>query len=61
VSGPTTRNRTPSLLGAAGSSISGATMAAMHPRTRDFVGAAILAIVLVALVVYMVSLGRQGL
>jgi hypothetical protein len=36
-------------------------MAAMHPRTRDFVGAAILAIVLVALVVYMVSLGRQGL
>jgi hypothetical protein len=32
----------------------------MHPRTRDFVGAAILAIVLVALVVYIVSLGAAS-
>jgi hypothetical protein len=65
VSGPTTRNRTPSLLGATGSSISPVaippdTMAAMHPRTRDFVGAAILAIVLIALLIYVVSLGAQG-
>ena len=36
------------------------TMAAMHPRTRDFVGAAILTLVLVLLLVYVVSLGAQG-
>jgi hypothetical protein len=33
----------------------------MKPRASDWIGAAILAIVLVALVVYVVSLGRQGL
>jgi hypothetical protein len=35
-------------------------MAAMHPRPADFIGAAILTIVLVALVVVIVSLGNQG-
>jgi hypothetical protein len=35
-------------------------MAAMHPRPRDFLGAAVLTIVLVALVVVIVALGNQG-
>jgi hypothetical protein len=32
----------------------------MKPRARDWIGAAILAIILVALVIYVVSLGAQG-
>jgi len=62
VSGPTTRNRTPSLLGVTGSSNvrRGATIRTMKPRPRDWIGAAILALVLVALVVFVVSLGAQG-
>jgi hypothetical protein len=32
----------------------------MKPRPRDWIGAAILAIVLVVLVVFVVSLGAQG-
>jgi len=35
-------------------------MPAMHPRPRDFIGAAVLTIVLVALVVAIVLLGNQG-
>ena len=71
MSGPTTRYRTPSSLGAAGSSISGAPAdarqatgsgysGAVKPRARDLVGALILTIVLVLLVAYVVSLGAKG-
>jgi len=65
VSGPTTRNRTPSLLGATGSSIcpgrpAGGYDLGVKPRPRDWIGAAILAIVLVVLVVFVVLLGAQG-
>jgi hypothetical protein len=33
----------------------------MRPRARDLIGAAILAIVLVGLIAYVVTLGGQGL
>jgi hypothetical protein len=72
VSGPTTRNRTPSLWGdgvlqcparrggARVASVRRYDPSVMKPRPRDWIGAAILVIVLVVLVVFVVSLGAQG-